>query len=225
MKTQCSRNRAFTLVELVLVVVVLGLLATLVLRGQGLTESRVTRDRIVCANNLKQVGLAFRMWSNDHEENFPWRYDAAKQGTREAIEKEEPWRHFLALTNELPNPKVLACPADDRRPVTNYLRLAITNVSYFVGLDADEILPRTILSGDRNVTNGIAPKKGVMELTDTPPAGWTEHLHNGKGNIGFGDGSVSPFDSPQLRRQITAANDALKTGKTRVQLPLAATTP
>ena len=220
MKTQPSRHSAFTLVELCLVVAILGLLATLIVGAQSLTESRVTAQRIYCLSNLKQVGLAFRMWSNDHNDKFPMQYDAAKGGSREAIEKEEPLQHFMALTNELPHPKVLACPTDDRKPVNNYLSLAITNISYFVGLDADEALPQTILSGDRNVTNGIAPKKGVMDLTDASPAGWTEQMHNERGNIGLGDGSAQQMQTLLLRRQITNANASLKIGKTRIQLPL-----
>src|ERR1041385_2484494 len=164
------------------------------------------RDRVGCSSNLKQIGLAFRLWSNDHNDKFPMQFDASKEGSREAIDKQEPWRHFLALSNELLNPKVLACPADDRPRATNFLKLTLTNLSYFVGLDADETLPQTLLAGDRNVTNGVAPTKGILELADNPPAGWTEKIHVEQGNLGLSDGSAQPTTTATLRRQIAVAN-------------------
>ena len=222
MKIHSSRSRAFTLVELILVVAMLGLLATIFVRAQADTESHIMRDRIACVSNLKQVGLGFRMWSNDHNDKFPMQTAAAKEGSLEAIDQQEPWRHFLALTNELPNPKVLVCPADNRKPATNHLTLTATNISYFAGLDADETLVQTLLAGDRNVTNGAAPKNGIIELTGTHPAGWTEAMHNEKGNLGLADGSVQRVNASQLHRQILAANASLKSGRTRLQLPEAA---
>jgi hypothetical protein len=223
MKPASPRFDAFTRLELVLVVTALGLLATLFVRAQADTQNRPMRDRILCVSNLKQIGLAFRLWSNDHNDQFPMHYGADKDGTREAIEAQEPWRHFLALTNELSNPRVLACPADDRRRTTNFLKLTLTNLSYFVGLDADEALPQTLLAGDRNLTNGVAPKKGILELTGDPPAGWTDTIHVERGNLGLADGSAQQTTSPTLRRQLTAANASNKIGKTRLQLPEAAT--
>ena len=47
-----------------------------------------------------------------------------------------------------------------------------------------------LLSGDRNLTNGIPPNKGILELPEPSHAGWTEMLHNERGNLGQADGSV-----------------------------------
>ena len=49
-------------------------------------------ERIECVQNLKQLGLAARIWSNDHGDKFP--------------------ASFLAMSNELVAPKVLVCPGD-----------------------------------------------------------------------------------------------------------------
>jgi hypothetical protein len=220
MKTASPRHRAFTRVELVLVVAALGLLATLLVRAQTDPEAQARLMRTRCTSNLKQIGLAFRLWSNDHDEKFPMQYGADKKGSREAIENGEPWRHFEAMSNELVTARILVCPADDRVPLTNSWNLSVTNVSYFVGLDADEAMPQTLLSGDRNVTNGVAPRKAILELTDIPPAGWTESIHNEQGNFALGDGSAQQSRTPQLRRQISEANSVNKIGKTRVQLPV-----
>ena len=47
---------------------------------------------VQCMNNLKQIGLAARIWSNDHGDKFP--------------------ASFLAMSNELVAPKALVCPGD-----------------------------------------------------------------------------------------------------------------
>ena len=214
-----SASGAFTRLDLILVIAALGLLTTLFVRGQVDTGNRPMRDRIFCISNMKQIGLAFRMWSNDHNDKFPMQFDADKEGTREAIEKQEPWRHFVALSNELSTPKVLACPADDRQRATNFTALGVQHISYFVGLDADEAIPKMLLSGDRNVTNGIAARKGILELKDSPPPGWTETLHNERGNLALADGSALQTTTPTLSQQIVAANKSNKIGKTRLQLP------
>jgi len=214
-----STAGAFTRVELVLVVAGLGLLTTFFVRGQVDTGNRPMRDRIFCISNLKQIGLAFRMWSNDHDDKFPMQFNADKEGTREAIEKQEPWLHFVALSNELSNPKVLACPADDRKRATNFAVLGVQHISYFVGLDADEAIPSMLLSGDRNVTNDVAARKGILELKDSPPPGWTETLHHERGNLGLADGSALQTTNARLSSLVVAANKSNKIGKTRLQLP------
>ncbi len=221
MKTTSPRRHAFTRVELVMVVAALALLATLLVRAQTDPEAQARLVRTRCTSNLKQIGLAFRIWSNDHDDKFPMQYGADKKGSREAIENGEQWRHFQVMSEELITAKILVCPADDRVPLTNSWNLSATNVSYFVGLDANETMPQTLLSGDRNVTNGVAPRKGNLELTDALPAGWTETIHNEQGNFALGDGSAQQSRTPQLRRQISLANSVNKIGKTRVQLPVA----
>jgi len=223
MKTRLLRNSAFTLVELLLIVIVLTFLTALFVHAQADPQAHARRERIMCVNNLRQLGLAFRLWSNDHNDRFPMQYGTDKGGSREGIDKEEPWLHFKALSNELSTPKVLACPADDRQPATNFSNLTLTNLSYFVGIDADETIPFMLLSGDRNVTNGIAPKKGIVEFT-VPPVGWTETMHHDAGNLGLSDGSVQQASNLGLRRLIARSNDSNGFGKTRLQLPIAATT-
>jgi type II secretory pathway pseudopilin PulG len=225
MKPRCLRNLAFTVVELVVVVAALGLLTALFVHGQADPMERARAHRIACVNNLRQLGLAFRLWSKDHNENFPMQYSSDKGGSREGIDKEEARLHFMALSNELSNPKVLVCPADNRQSATSFSNLTATNLSYFVGIDADESIPFMLLAGDRNVTNGIALKKGIIELTDAPPAGWTETIHLATGDFVYSDGSVMQATTGALRRSVAHSNDSNGFGKTRLQLPIAPTAP
>lgn len=221
MITPPSPIRAFTRTDLVALLAVLGLLTAVFVHAQVDPADKAKRDRILCVTQLKQVGLAFRIWSNDHNDKFPMQLGVAKRGSLEAIEEGAPYRHFRAISAEVVQVKLLTCPADDREPAASWETLKNANLSYFVGIDADETKPQMLLTGDRNITNGVAPIKGILELADKPAPGWTDKMHNDAGNIGLADGSVQQFTTAALRRQIDKAKDANKAGQTRIQLPAA----
>jgi hypothetical protein len=110
------------------------------------------------------------------------------------------------MSNELSTPYILRCPADTQRPVTkDFGKLSNTNVSYFVGLDAEESTPQMFLAGDRNLTNGLAVTNRVLFLATNVPAGWTHELHPLQGNIGLADGSVQQLNRALLREALTNA--------------------
>lgn len=59
-------------------------------------EAKSKAQRINCVNNLKQICLAARMWSNDHKDVLP--------------------PDFLTVSNYLNTPKILFCPAQSGLP-------------------------------------------------------------------------------------------------------------
>src|SRR5271157_3374104 len=69
MKSERKRNRAFTLIELIVVIAIVAILAACLL--PALARARPQAERVSCADNLKQVGFAFRTWAIDHNGNTP----------------------------------------------------------------------------------------------------------------------------------------------------------
>ena len=72
---------------------VLLVLAALLL--PALAQAKAKAQNVMCANNLKQVGLAVRIYASDHADKFP--------------------NGFGQLTGVL-SPAALVCPADPKRP-------------------------------------------------------------------------------------------------------------
>jgi len=62
-------NRGFTLGELLLVFVIVFLVGGLML--PFIRYSRKNMEKTICANNLRETGLALYIYAREHEGNFP----------------------------------------------------------------------------------------------------------------------------------------------------------
>jgi prepilin-type processing-associated H-X9-DG protein len=198
-----------TLVEVLVVVLVLGVLATMIL--PRLAGSRRS-SRIGCVSNLKQIGLAFRIWSGDNSDKYPFHISVTNGGTMGLNNGKNAWLNFLVMSNELSTPKILVCPKDleHQPPVTNFSWQLVGHVSYLIGVDANEADPQAILSGDDNFEiNGVSVKSGLLELSSNTPIAWTTARHNHAGNLGFADGSVQQATSLFLRQAVGLATNRL----------------
>lgn len=189
-RSNTRRCAGFTFKELIVVLAVMGflLLAGLVLQGLP-AESKKAR-RIVCLQNLKQIGSAADLWAGDNR-TFPAQVSTNRGGPLELVDGGAVWAVFRTMSNELIMPKIVRCPADIRQEATSFALLDNTNVSYFLGLDAVLGRPGSLLAGDRNLEVAGRPvPAGRLLLRAGERVGWTKAQHNRCGNIGLADGSV-----------------------------------
>jgi type II secretory pathway pseudopilin PulG len=192
-----QRGGAFTLVEVLIVLVAVGLLIGLLLPAMITAKNKA--GMITCNGRLKQIGLAFRIWSTGNtNEWYPMSISTNLGGTKEFTG--EAFRHFQAFSNELNTTIVIACPSDARRqPARDWASLANTNVSYSVNLDANETRPQIPLAGDRNLVGGTRQTNGFLLLWTNDPVSWTKEMHGNCGNVNMGDGSVLQLSLAKLR--------------------------
>src|SRR5262249_15684132 len=127
-------------------------------------------------SNLRQVLLAGKMFAEDRKGHYPWHTDPADGGTFGRLAANG-WRNYVALSNGLVSPRILACPSDvdTKRTVSDWSDgengfLQISNranaLSYFTGLDAFDQVPITMVAGDRNI-RGAMPD--TCESVANPP--------------------------------------------------------
>jgi len=175
--------------------------------------------RINCVSNLKQVGLGFRMWSNDHGERFPWQLPAAEGGTREFALSPYAALHFTLVSNEFNSPKILTCPTDTNRTRTGSWDVPLSGLSYFAGIDASETNAASLLSGDRNISTNSSIVAGLLAVPDPAGVHWSGDIHKHAGNIGFADGSVQQVNTERLRKALQSDLDARVNGQVRLAIP------
>jgi type II secretory pathway pseudopilin PulG len=186
-----QRNYALTLVEVLVVVVVLAVLVAILLPTGPVAKDSARRNN--CVNNLKQIGLAYRIWAGDHDDKYPMEISVTNGGTMGLADDRNAWINFSVMSNELNTPRLLICPADtDRIAATNFTTdFNNSKISYFVGLDADQNNPQMLLSGDDNFSIGGVPvKSGLLELSSNTPITWSGARHKFYGYVALADGSV-----------------------------------
>ena len=120
-----SGEKALTRTEALVVAVVLAFLVLMLLPTAN--HPRVSASRIRCVNNLKQMGLAFRVFATDHNDNFPMQMSTNADGSIKYLPSSEVYRYFQSLSNELNTPVVLICPSDSRKEATNFAALRNAN--------------------------------------------------------------------------------------------------
>jgi prepilin-type N-terminal cleavage/methylation domain-containing protein len=203
MKKTIKLTKAFTLIELLVVIAIIAILAALLL--PALAKAKKAARRASCINNIKQTGLAFKVWQNDHGDKYPTAVSTARWGAMENIFSQQGGSAkagysvttvFNVMSNEVVNPKVLACPADLSKTAldteksstatgplmsaaTNWAGFGRQNLSYFVEGNAYDKFPRMILIGDRNI--GTATKDATGKWSS--PASSMNMYNNGYAEI------------------------------------------
>ncbi len=181
-----NRHAAFTWIEMMVVIVCVVLVACFIIVPL-IAKRYVRRTPINCVNNLKNIGLAWRIYATDNNGLYPWQAGATARPTSVPTNYATvpgaglgPAQGVAAIyalvTNELSNPRLFLCGSDTKRfqLKTNSFAFLMAStqtavrdraISYFIGTSASEEEPQSILGGDRNLAGGP-----FSADTNTPPS-------------------------------------------------------
>jgi prepilin-type N-terminal cleavage/methylation domain-containing protein len=126
-----ASRRAFTLIELLAVIAIIAILAALLL--PVLSRAKASAQRMTCLNNLKQINLGVRIYSDDSSDTTPSLGIAATSTNHASLYSgyKEIMKNYVGLKGaSSAQDKLFACPADNFFPsylfitntVSNYVR-------------------------------------------------------------------------------------------------------
>ena len=204
-KNDFLRSGAFR--ECFVVFFVVGLIGLVVILP-ALANARKKASRINCVSNLKQVGIGLTIFVAENSGLFPMQIStngstSLAGGSKAWVGSTNVYRHFLAISNEIGSPKILACPVDKQRTFAqSFTNLANQHVSYWLELNARDKDPISLLTGDRNLaTNGVFLNNGCYLIATQQTLAWDgKRLHGAAGNIGLSDCSVQQCNTTNLGR-------------------------
>jgi hypothetical protein len=207
MKTRLApQQRGEGILDVLAIIAAVAVVALFVLLPMH-AKSRARPRTINCVNNLKQIGLSFKLWAGDNNDKYPMQVSTNQGGTMELVGSGAAYPHFNVMSNELSTPKILHCPKDPKKEwPTNFVGLSDSYVSYFVVPEADGTLPLMWLAGDRNLTvNAADVKSGSFTFKANKILGWSAQLHKFQGNLGFADGSAQQITNARLQPSASKA--------------------
>jgi prepilin-type N-terminal cleavage/methylation domain-containing protein/prepilin-type processing-associated H-X9-DG protein len=182
-KRTCNRNRAFTLVEMLVNLAIISLLAAILF--PVFSRVRDNARRSSCQSNLKQLGLSFMLYAQDNDEKFP-----CGNETQPSPYLGMGWA--AQVKSYVGNPQIYRCPSDPARLAAPMLTASYAYNNNLVHKPDDDVFTLVPLSAF------VEPSRTVLcsevrwgRFDPSDPDDWRAPITNGVTLFGGGRGNAS----------------------------------
>ncbi len=186
-------RKFFTLIELLVVIAIIAILAAMLL--PVLNKAREKAKAVSCVSNLNQVGLALRIYAEDHDDYLPIPLGYFRTPIYESYGSV--WSVNLLLNNYVVNPFLMVCPsslplaegltaieiASNAYGFNCSLTASGYTVTYYAPRLADKITglynpSTTIMLGDASFyDSGLSGLRSYPCMGKEPPSAYTQNYN------------------------------------------------
>lgn len=185
------QKQAFTLIELLCVIAIIGILSGMLLSALGNMNEKT--DGVKCASNLRQIGAALQAYVGEHDGQFP---EIEPNPNKPIYEPENQAKGLLeTLAPHGLTADTVKCPADVRNPKFNYFDKYGTSYEWAPYVDDELQAAPQIYSGRRGQTTGpfTVPISKIIVCFDVERVHGLRGDYASKKNYLYADGHVRNY--------------------------------